>query len=490
MTTFSTDTTGLVRYDGWASGGTPIVGVENVQADPTKEYLAGGSGYQMGMGDLALPESIDDLTAKLGHEAYEIMGAMPSISSSLRTLKLSILAGEIQAVPTFPIKPGQVQIEPDQQTANDLTDYCQRLMDRLSMRSILMQMLDGAENGNKLAEKTAMIAEGGPDNGLYVYKSVNVKKRTSWQFIVDRAYNVTGILARGIDGRRKRYPPEKFMWLTWFPKDNDPRGTSILRACYAAWAFVVRLYPQLLKFVSQFASPSLVVTLPLNAQPQRLPNGQLVSATEHIGYQVRKLQNGSYLIVPNGTGVAPIQIAGEGAAFFNTLDYMDRQLVVAILLQTRATKEAQFGSKADSEKGGDILGLLKQYGQYLLGEMLRNQFFKPIIALNYSEEWAERFAPYIAIGTSDPSDLVNRWNAFSNLVRAGAITPSIAAEAYTLAGLPVPDPEIDEAAAERAFERAQQAAGANAEGDSADQGDSEGGNIPPDTLPQVEQKAA
>jgi hypothetical protein len=335
-----------------------------------------------------------------------------------------------------------------------------------------------------------MLADGGDDDGMFIYKSVNVKKRTAWQFIVDRSYSVTGILGRGLDGRRKRFPPGKFMWLTWFPRDNDPRGTSALRACYAAWAFVVRMYPQLLKFVSQFASPSLVVTMPLNAQPQRLPSGLLVSATEHIGYQIKKLQNGSYLIVPNGTGVAPIQIAGEGAAFFNTLDYMDRQLVVAILLQTRATKEAEHGSKADSEGGSDILGLLKAYGQYLVGEMLRNQFFKPILALNYDEEWAERFAPYIAIGAGDPKDQVERWNAFANLVRAGAIPPSIAAEAYTMAGLPVPDPEIDEAAAERAFQRAQEAAPGDSESDEGDQGDDEDSKVPPDDIPDVEKRAA
>jgi hypothetical protein len=142
-------------------------------------------------------------------------------------------------------------------------------------------------------------------------------------------------------------------------------------------------------------------------------------------------------------------------------------MVYAILMQTRATKEAEFGSKADSEKGGDIFGLLIQYGQEMAAEALRNQLFKQALALNFGDDYADRYAPYVYFGSGDPADAVARWNAFSNLYRAGAITPSIIAEAYALFNLPIPDQAADREAAMEAIAVAR----SSMQGESANEGD-------------------
>ena len=92
---------------------------------------------------------------------------------------------------------------------------------------------------------------------------------------------------------------------------------------------------------------------------------------------------------------------GAGEVFHNAVDLFNREIVHGILFQTRATTEAQHGSKADSQTGQDIFGLLVDAGRQMLGATLREDAFRHLIALNFGQDVADEFTPLVTFGTKE-----------------------------------------------------------------------------------------
>ena len=476
---------------GGGGGPSPIVGVQTTRPDYTEEYLSGGMGFHGNIGMASLPESIDDLTKAIGYRGYDAMLQTPEVASSVRTLILGTMAGDLTLTPTFDVQPGQKGLDRDQRRAADAVDFCQRLMDRVAgFRASVQQLLACVHRGNKLAEMVGREETEGPDKGRLVLDRIKVKRSSAWQFIIDDTYEVTGILYRTPDGMLRRLPPEKCLWFTFMPEDGDPRGTSILRAAFGAWNLLTKLYPQYYKYLRTFAVPSLVGELAQGDVADRLVEGKLLSAQQYFKWILERFQNGAVVIIPNGAKVHPIFAQGDGLAFLNAMEYLGRQIVFAILMQTRATKEARNGSKADSETSTDILDLLISYVREMTGEAIRNQCFKRFMALNFGDEYAHRYAPYVYFGSGAPADFVARLNALANLKRADAIPPSIEADTYVKCGLLAPDREADDAAKVKALKDQQAIMGGGNGGSPSEEDedeDTEGGGLPPGgEVPEVE----
>jgi hypothetical protein len=459
-------------------GPSPIAGVVPIRIDPTMEYVAGGSGYFKGIGVAALPDSIDDLTVRVGYRGYDAMLQMPAVGSSVRTLVLGAMAGEIKLAPTFPLKPGKKTMSRDEKRADEAVKFCQRLMNRVpNFRSAVQQLCSAVHRGNKLAEMRARIEETGPDAGRLVLDAFNVKSHSAWQFIVNSAFEVVGILFRDEQGVRRRAGPEKFAWLTWMPEDNDPRGRSILRAAYHAWNLAIKLYPQYYKYLCQFAVASLIGEVAENDTQTRIVDGKVLNPNQYFKLILERFQNGSVVIIPHGARVIPVEVSGEGLAFLNAFEHLNREIVYAILMQTRATMEAQNGSKADSETSTDVMDLLVGYLRDSVSECLRHHVFYEFLRLNYGQQYADAYTPYVLVGAGPAADKVEKWKAAAPLINGGAITPSIQAEFYADAELPVPDPDADAEAARAALEAAQ----AGMEED-----EEPGGDNPPEGDPEAD----
>lgn len=456
-------------------GPSPINGVTAIRPDPTAEYVAGGNGYFKGMGEASLPPTIDDLTVRIGYRGYDLMLQMPAVGSSVKTLVLGALSGEVKLTPTFSPRPGAKRLTRDEKRAADAVDFCQRLMNRVpNFRAGIQQLCSAVHRGNKLGEMTGRLESSGPDAGRLVLKSINVKPHTSWQFIINDSYEVTGILFRDRFGNMRRAPAEKFAWLTWMPEDNDPRGVSILRAAYRAWDLAVKLYPQYYKYLCQFAVASLVGEVSETAQ-SKVVDGVTLNPNQYFKLILERFQNGSVVIIPNGSKVTPIEVKGEGLAFLNAFEYLNREIIFAILMQSRATKEAENGSKRDSETATDILDLLIEYLQMIIGEMLRYRVFYQFLRLNFGDQFADAYTPYVFPGSGPAADKIEKWKAAAPLLNGGAIPPSIRADFYADAIGYVPDEEEDAKAAEEALARAQ---AANPPDDGEDAG-GDGGEVDP-----------
>ncbi len=447
--------------------GSPVPDAARIgRPDLTREYVASGASYHAASVPLALPTTVDDVMRERGARHYEWMMTDPVVSASVHTLKLAILAGGMDLKATVSAKPGTGAQDPDEALAADVVKFCWRCVERCKgWHAFLMGLLGAAAFGNKMAEKVFEVAASGPDRGKLVWKSIKVKPRDAWQFVVDDAMNVLGVLFRRPAGptrsgeARAFLPREKVVILTWDPADADPRGTSVLRPAVEPCNLKRLIWPQLYKHACQFGSASLlgktapgeVDRHPVDEEGVPIPGASLVSPQQFMAGQLVNFQNGSVLVVPSGAEVVPIQPQGDGAVFHKAVDLFNREIVQAILLQTRATREAEHGSRADSETGQDIFGLLVASGREMLAATLRDDGFRQLVALNYGQDVADEFTPLVTFGTQD-QDRAAQWNAVANLMRAGYLGDSQLEEVDSMMGLPIRDAQADADRAEAADE--------------------------------------
>jgi hypothetical protein len=225
-----------------------------------------------------------------------------------------------------------------------------------------------------------------------------------------------------------------------------------------------------MKALKQFAVPSLLGITAPNA-PKQVVDGVTLTAEEFLLRQLVKFQNGSALAVPFGSIVQPIMVPGTGISFLDAFNFLNQEIVYAILLTTRATREAQFGSRADAQQGGDIMSLLVQYGRDMASEELRNKVLKFFVRLNFGTEVAEKFTPYVYMGEGEPQDMVARWNAYANLEKSGSVTESMRPALRAKVGLPMADPKIDAQFAEKEAEKQAKALADQAEAEKSQEGE-------------------
>jgi hypothetical protein len=143
---------------------------------------------------------------------------------------------------------------------------------------VLWDMLSAVALGNRIAEQVYAIQ---PFGGtlLLMLIALRVKPRQALAFVVDPFLRVQGLLAQ-LPGKPSPVsqgsivnpallpnilPRGKFAVLSFRPKNGDPRGTSVLRPAYTAWNLKGQAQIEHLKYLVQFASPSLIGTTPQNA---------------------------------------------------------------------------------------------------------------------------------------------------------------------------------------------------------------------------------
>lgn len=435
--------------------GMPAIGVPLPNADPTREFIVTGPGRYTPNIPQLLSQEFDDVTRNFGHRTYEAMLTDPAVSSTYLAIKLAILAGPLKVMPA--VKPkgfrgsagaalaGSAKLTTDERMALETADFCERELKRLAAppKATLLQLFDAMALGNKLAEKTREYVETGPDKGKLVLKSIKVKPAWAWKFVVNSHLDVVGILTyvppmssggplpdnspAAAQGGFIILPRDKFALFCWMPKDNDPRGTSVLRSAYDWWNLKRQVMPHHYHHMKRFGSPWVKGTMPPNvtAGTTRRPIDQKtgieipagpgapgnVSEADRWTMQLTVMQNNSVIVVPNGGDVALLESSHDGEAFMKGFDLYDRQICLAIGLQARAQMEAKHGSKADSETAEDTRGLLIAYGREWAEDTVSREIFRESVRLNFGDEIAERLTPRLALPGVEHQDKVEQMKA-------------------------------------------------------------------------------
>lgn len=414
------------------------------------EYVAGGAGLWSRSALRTLPSAIDDITQDFGDDLYERMRLDPTVTACLNVLRASIIEEGLRLAPALDDADAD-----GYDLAQEIEDFCEAVLGDLTLPldDVLWDLLDAILLGSRLAEEvyttvpsTSYALPGtspiSRTQDMLILSSLKPKPRNATAFVVDAYMNIQGIAAAR-PGLGLSFSPqiigqvtpnvlsrEKFAVLTFRPKDADPRGTSAFRAAYFPWFAKQQTWDEFLKYLAQFASPSIYA---IASEASTKSGIQVVqadgsTATRPAGEVLRDtlldFRNGTAMGLPYGTLVDTLAVAGDGQAFHNAFLHCDQQITVAVLHQTRATMEAQHGSRADSETGQDILGTLQRQAKRSVCTMLRRDILRPLVSYNYGPEAARALTPHASLGGVEKQDWGAKALAVAALAKVGYLDPS------------------------------------------------------------------
>jgi hypothetical protein len=439
----------------------------------------------------ALPHYVDDVTRDFGSNTYERLLTDPAASSAFETYKRAILADGIRVMPAVePIMPYE---KPDAERAaqavkaGEYAAFIERVIARMDtdLVDLADELLDGIAFGNKVAEIVTQRGTG-EDAGREVIKTIRCKHRTVVGFVVDGHGNLLGLvgnqpgkpaLAAGLisgDDMNKpeqgMYPRSKFIIFQHDTQDGDPRGTSALRPAYNAWFVKTHIVPEYYRYLQQFAGGTIVgKTVPADKGGQQFvpktdesgapvlneETGEMAqqSAEQALYSALLPWLNASVIVVPGGAEVDIMRSEGDGKAFLEACDYLDRQITLAILGSTRMTLEAKHGSRADSNTAQDVFGLQVAFQKGRLAAVLTRDIIRLLMLINFGEESLE-LMPRFELSRVEQQDTAKLLEAYSKAYAAGFIKESQLPALHMQTGLPEADWEAE--AQEKAEQRQMQ----------------------------------
>lgn len=416
--------------------------VTPTSVDPRREYVASGWGFGASR-PTVLSWAIDEDAATLGDDLYERMTYDPQVRACVNVLKAAILdeGARISSALDDSDADGYDQ-------ARDIALTLERNLDDLTIPfdDVLWNLLDAMAYGNKVSEQVYALDATYTGRQQLVLRALKVKPRRATGFVVDPYYNVLGLVAHvpgrnatlALNGSRPEnlLPRDKFAIVTFRPIDSDPRGSSILRAALQPWAAKVDTWPEYLKYLAQFATPSIWGTPPEGAQNYTDPDsGEVQTAEEVLLSALLTFKNGTALAVPAGTKLELVFSEGEGEAFLNAFKLYDQQITKAILHQTLATEEGEHQARSAAEVHQDVLGTIVQQIKQGTELAIRRDVVRPWVRYNYGDK-ALQLLPRLTLGDVDKIDFVATANAIANLA-TDYLDPSQYPEIDRSLGLPV-----------------------------------------------------
>lgn len=416
-----------------------------------REYVSGAVGHHGVDIPQALGASFDELTRRYGAKVYESMLNDPVVYASFDLLKLGVISTGLSIQPAVSPKPGEdLASNPDAVLAAELAEFCVRAVSGLDrpIDEIAYELLDALAYGNKLAELTCELASMGVDRGKLLPKRLKPKPRESVDYVVSSDGEVVAIQAKSaVNGAEILLPVEKFVRFTWGSTNGDPRGSSVLRCIADAWNLKVQTWPELYAVLQRFGSPSLIGTT-AEGEEARLPEDDdglpiegesPISPQAYLAQQMLKFRNGTALAVPFGTKIEALDPKTDGSAFRAAIEMLDRQIVLGVLHNTRTMLESQHGSKADSETGENVTGVVTRFIQKCLSAALRKQLFERLVEWNFGPE-AKPLTPLISFGETERQDFAADAGAVGRLTQAGYLAESQLPGLDARLGIPVRKP--------------------------------------------------
>ncbi len=396
-------------------------------ADPRKEYAAGTAQW-LATSPRAMPWSIDDLTDQYDDGVYERMLFDGVISSCLTIMKTAILEDNINLTPAVTDK-----TDPRYETAVQYHDFCERTLADLEtpLFKVLDNICDALAVGNKVAEKVYGYDSTYTGKTQMVLQRIKVKPRHSTAFVVDAYRNVIGILtlepgvASSLTGwgtlvltpenQENLKPRDKFAILSWKPKDEDPRGTSILRPAYTAWALkITRVWDEYSKFLSQFATPVPIGFTDPDAEPYYDAQGNEITAAIAMANVLSNYRNGAAMTFSGKSRVETLFPGGRGDAFLSAIDKCNGEMAVAILGQTLAQGTGQMAhSRAATQVHERVTDTIVKDAKPWVEHMVNRDLCRDIVTWNWGKA-AMSLAPVSSLGTTEPQDVANNVTAFAH----------------------------------------------------------------------------
>ncbi|MEQ1761615.1 MAG: DUF935 family protein [Pyrinomonadaceae bacterium] len=429
-----------------------------------KEYLSGGSlrtlSPLLGNAVQVLARFQDDLNREFTDRAYDDMLKDPAVAASVDILKSLILSEPLRVEARVQDKKAA-----DYEISKKVADFVSKNLRKMgrSTQAILWEALDAIAYGSSLVET---VFEDAVEDGVPVLrlKDLKTRSRSNYALVVDRFYNVLGAIptemgfqASGVytgstkPDPDKVIPREKFLLVALITKNSDPRGVSLIRPAWNAYYLKTQVWPAYLKFLVQFASPSIVGFTPDNAEEVEVldDNGtpllnadgtmQTISAEEDMLATLLGFQNGTVAVLKGGSKLELLKSEGQGEAFSAAVDLFDRQIAMAILKTHRTLLESRHSSKADSESAADITDVFVASLREILGQAFTRDVARVLVEINFGPEIADEYTPDVTLKSMPKQDFSKAADAISKLWTSKFLHSSQVAGADGMVGLPERD---------------------------------------------------
>jgi hypothetical protein len=433
-------------------------GPQPVRVDPTREYVASAF-VEVNRGYLEIEKRYGGPLAWHGVEEYERMYHTPIAGSCINAIRFGVLANEVSLLPVVrqknaAPKPGQRQgttIEAD--LADEICESNKRLLAAWDtpVEEVLWEHMEDLYLGHVMSEVIADDVVGGPDDGLLAIKSIKPKHRKTYQFRVDRAFNVLNIKAMAFDKdgnvQMKVFDPDHFLWSTNEPYRGDPRGRSSFRAAHYHWRLLMDLWPEVWEGWKQFGVPIRYGTTAPNAKMVASTGkdgkpvaGSGVTAEFAMAMSMAKLRNSSNVAGPNGSDIKVVESTKDSSVASGGIAILQGQIIRSLLLQEQSSTEPKHSSKALGEVGQDT------FGTVIRGQRKRRERFVRRALLkqntwNYGADIARRCTPLVDLGGTEHQDFAANAAGVGLLWQASFFTEDTLPEAYSLLGFTPPAPD-------------------------------------------------
>ena len=460
-----------------------------VTASAETEYVSGGYYGLLGNYAHTLPEWIDPVQRDFGLDVYHRMQQSdPQVASCIEVFKSAVLADGWRLSPaqdTDELQPSKIGQKPRRKSSPEAVDACNLCraaldgMHKTPFDLFLRQMLDAMFQGHKVAEIVLAYQEGGKWAGKYLLDRIKPKPVRSTAFILDSYDNVVGLLGllpnsalqglwpalgffgsaggnflapvEGKDGLQKNAPSllprTKFAVLTWDGQDGSPQGRSVLRRAFTPWWWKEHIYAIWGKFIAKHADPSLVGTAAEGGSPvpdpsgAMLPNGGgpvMITPVQAMARIMAGFQNGTYMAVPFGAKIEPLNVANSGEAISLLAEWCNKEIAKAILGQTLATEEGKHGSRAQASVHENSKDDVTRYGQVALTQMVTHDILRLLVLQNYGPD-AAHLIPEFGLGQEESMSYAEFGAATSALTTSGYLHTSQYQALDEMGGLPPRD---------------------------------------------------
>lgn len=405
----------------------------------SQELVVGNNRSFLGGLRLELPWAWDDLVQDFGIAIYDKMMLDAQVSSCIALFKASIIEDGmmISSAVTDETKDGF-------KLANEIADACKAMFAYMytSLDDVLWDLMDSLIYGSRVAEITYEL-QNGKLNIIYI----KPKPIHTVQYVVDEYYNILGLAGQTKDGQffpvvndpSTILPRNKFLIFTFRMKNNNPRGTSLLRPAYDPWWRKRQTIPEYMKYLSQFAGPSILAKLSSNLEPssQTDENGDPTTPAEALLTTLLAFKNASVVVVPGETEVDFIKSEGEGLAFRAAITDNNMEITKAILNQELATEQSRFQARAAAQVHQGILDTVIRQAKRSFAWAFTRDILRPWVEYNWGYETARKLCPIATLGTTEQVSLAGLMTAIGALERAGYIAPDQRPEIDKILGLPV-----------------------------------------------------
>lgn len=445
----------------------PSQGGATARVDLRREYVAGGTGAWNSALFRTLPFAIDDVTADFGADLYERISLDARVAAETDNLKAAILEDGVILAPAVSEAGADGYA-----LAATIADAATAMLADLdpALDDTLWDLLSALTLGSRVAEETYEYGDVAGRTGLLL-TALRTKPRRNVAYVVDAYNRLVGFLARRVDQpglvgatsyvgsvteTANLLPRDKFALLSNRPVDGDPRGTSILRPVYTPWVAKQQMLREHIKYLTQFASPSLVAFLPQGAQDTTVldeagePTDTVLTAAEVMFSKLITFANGTALVLPYGAELKELYSTGDGAAFLRAFEMYNRDITLALTGQSLATTEGEHQARAAASVHQDILATRVKQAKLAVARTIRRDILQQFVRLNWGDDAAKHLTPLVNLGSVEEEDVTPRMTAVAALERAGYLAASQRPAIDVALGLPERTPEETVAETERA----------------------------------------